>query len=101
MTITQNLADALRAVLPWVQVPDDLLKLSEQARAALAEYDRGAQLPTDFRVTWELDAFSAKTPEEAAHEASNVFHTQMFPVFVVTARDGSQTVIDTCPEDEG
>lgn len=50
MTTEQRLAAALRAVLPWVQVPDNLATLADTARQALATYDAQQAQPPLWTV---------------------------------------------------
>lgn len=53
-----------------------------------------AELPTEFRVTTEWDAFNSTTPREAALEVWEAIKTSSGPVFTVYGRDGSVTDID-------
>lgn len=111
-TITDKLADALRAILPFAErdvgelahlacdtdSEDEAMAANadvKRAREALATYDaRLSRLPTDFRVTTEWDAFDATNPRDAAIEVWEKIKRSTGPVFTVYGRDGSITDVD-------
>lgn len=113
MSIEKNLADALRPfadLLEYAYASGTTFELEinaadvTAAREALAAYDKAAamSLPTDYRVTWEIDAFNATTPREAAEEARAAMtraHTTA-TVFTVYGRDGSVTDVDLGEDEE-
>lgn len=105
-TLTDKLADALRNMLDEATTRQGSLMAKQQFPDefdALAEYDaqRALQLPTPYRVTWEIDAFNASTPREAAEEAfaAIVRAGTTTTCFTVRAADGTVTEIDLI-EDE-
>lgn len=67
---------------------------------AVAPIARSETVPTDFHVTWEIDAFSATTPREAAEEARRAMQRAdtSATVFTVRAADGTTTVVDLSEE---
>lgn len=112
MSTEKKLADALRMLLTWADPNCGdangtiQKKMADYAQAvkALAEHDKAAAmgLPTDYRVTWEIDAFNATTPREAAEEARAAMtraHTTA-TVFTVYGRDGSVTDVDLSEDEE-
>lgn len=97
----KNLADATRDLIETIQfTPLGIgpLKKLDAARKALAEYDARQRKPDagEWRVTWEIDAFNAETPREAAQEAFAVMQRPgtSATYFTVRGSDGSVTEID-------
>ena len=70
----------------------------EAARDTLAAWEENnpARFATEYRVEWEIDAFSATNPREAAQEAWDAMRRpdSTANVFTVRGRDGSVTEID-------
>lgn len=106
-TITDKLAAALSDLMDVTdQYPANYSHVGvfDNARRSLAEYDASKaapSLPTEFRVSWEIDAFNATTPREAAEEAREAMrraHTTA-TVFTVQAADGTVTAVDLSGED--
>lgn len=54
------------------------------------------RLPTPYRVQWEIDAFNATTPREAAMEAFERMQVAdtLATTFTVLGNDGSSTTVD-------
>lgn len=109
MDIAKNMADALRVLsqLAYTQNGNrhaDVNQMLDNAREALAAYDESQhlELPTDYRVRWEIDAFNATTPREAAEEAWQRMRRvdSTANVFTVYGRDGSITDVDLSEDEE-
>lgn len=108
--ITEKLAEALRgirnATVFSADGQEDTASITIKRGSAewsameksLAEYDaqRPENLPTIFRVTWEIDAYDAMSPREAAEEAREAMlrASTTATVFTVRGRDGSITEVD-------
>lgn len=109
--MSKNLADALRALIEecvtngyFADEHESEKVALQDAEEALDAHDKAAALglPTDYRVTWEIDAFNATTAREAAEEARAAMtraHTTA-TVFTVYGRDGSVTDVDLSEDEE-
>lgn len=99
-TITQQLADALRAVIDTapggIRANEaDNIAAKRDSILALAAYDaRGERQGTDFYVTSSWDAFDATTPREAAQEVWDRIRSSAGPIFTVRDRDGIEHDVD-------
>lgn len=87
-----TIESAARALI--AAISPDSTGLREHVEALQAALD--AKLPTEYRVVWEIDTFSATTMREAAEEAYAAMsraHTTA-TVFTVYGADGSVTDVD-------
>ena len=94
--MSKELADALRDAILCVD-PTANPETFKAAQVALARWDtRHLRLPTEYRVEWEIDAFNASNPLEAAQEAWRTMRMigSEANCFTVRGRDGTITEVD-------